>query len=148
MKVDDSRPRNSNSVIIRRASAWVIDYCSLIVLSIIVVEFISDSPEHVKRNQAALLLFCLMILYDFIADYCWGGTIGKHAVGLRVFADHGNRINVWQALVRALFSIPELFIWYFSLYFVVSDRRGKRIGDLIARTYVDRKGTVKTRVAP
>ncbi|WP_119728700.1 RDD family protein [Thermomonospora amylolytica] len=67
-----------------------------------------------------------------------GRTLGKLALGLRVVADDGGPVRFRQALVRALASVVE--IWMFSgapaLITSLFNRRGKRLGDVFAGTVV------------
>jgi len=67
-----------------------------------------------------------------------GRTLGKLALGLRVVADDGGPVRFRQALVRALASVVE--IWVFSgapaLIASLFNRRGKRLGDMFAGTVV------------
>ncbi|MBX6767673.1 MAG: RDD family protein, partial [Actinomadura rubrobrunea] len=67
-----------------------------------------------------------------------GRTIGKLALGLRVVADDGGPVRFRQALVRSLAAVVEF--WTLSaapaLLTSLSNRRGKRLGDLFAGTIV------------
>jgi uncharacterized RDD family membrane protein YckC len=69
-----------------------------------------------------------------------GKTPGKYALGLRTVRDDAGPISFRQAFVRSLVAVVE--IWMFSgvpaLFCALVNPRGKRLGDLVAGTYVVR----------
>jgi uncharacterized RDD family membrane protein YckC len=73
-----------------------------------------------------------------------GRTIGKLAMGLRVVRDDGGPIRFRQALTRALVGAtlewPGLILppltWVASLWTMIANPHGKRLGDLAAGTLV------------
>ena len=72
-----------------------------------------------------------------------GRSLGKLAAGLRVVRDDGGPIRFRQALVRGLLSVVEIYALSGSMAIIASllNRRGKRVGDLLAGTYVVRERT-------
>lgn len=72
-----------------------------------------------------------------------GRSLGKLAAGLRVVRDDGGPVRLRQALIRALVGFGELYLTFGSPALICSlaNRRGKRIGDLLAGTYVVRERT-------
>ncbi len=75
-----------------------------------------------------------------------GRSLGKYAAGLRVVRDDGGPIRFRQALIRGLVGLVEFYVTFFSAAVICSlaNARGKRVGDLLAGTYVvrERGGTV------
>ncbi len=69
-----------------------------------------------------------------------GRSPGKLAAGLRVVRDDGGPIRWRQALMRALLGVFEIVILAGSAALICSlwNPRGKRLGDLLAGTYVVR----------
>ena len=69
-----------------------------------------------------------------------GRSVGKLAAGLRVVRDDGGPIRFRHALIRGLLGVLEFYVTYGSLPLIVSlsNKRGKRLGDLLAGTYVVR----------
>jgi uncharacterized RDD family membrane protein YckC len=73
-----------------------------------------------------------------------GRTVGKLALGLRVVRDDGGPIRFRQALTRGLVGAalewPGLLLppltWVASLWTMIANRHGKRLGDLAAGTIV------------
>ncbi len=70
-----------------------------------------------------------------------GRSPGKIAAGLRVVRDDGGPIRWRQALVRALLAGVEIIATGGSMALICSlwNPRGKRVGDLLAGTYVVRE---------
>jgi uncharacterized RDD family membrane protein YckC len=70
-----------------------------------------------------------------------GRSLGKLAAGLRVVRDDGGPIRLRHALVRALLAIVEIIVTFGSVALITSlaNVRGKRLGDLLAGTFVIRE---------
>jgi len=70
-----------------------------------------------------------------------GRSLGKWLAGLRVVRDDGGPIRARHALIRGLLAVLEIYWSLGSIALVVSllNRRGKRLGDLVAGTYVIRE---------
>ncbi|RPF20142.1 RDD family protein [Myceligenerans xiligouense] len=79
-----------------------------------------------------------------------GRSLGKLAAGIRVVRDDGGPIRFRHAFVRALVGIFELWLTLGFLAVITSliNRRGKRLGDLAAGTYVVRVRGGHTPSAP
>jgi uncharacterized RDD family membrane protein YckC len=72
-----------------------------------------------------------------------GRSLGKLAAGLRVVRDDGGPIRFRHALIRGLVAVVEIYLTTGSVALISSlaNRRGKRIGDMLAGTYVVRERT-------
>jgi uncharacterized RDD family membrane protein YckC len=70
-----------------------------------------------------------------------GRSLGKLAGGLRVVRDDGGPIRLRHALVRGLLAVVEIFATLGSVALISSllNPRGKRLGDLLAGTFVLRE---------
>jgi uncharacterized RDD family membrane protein YckC len=70
-----------------------------------------------------------------------GRSVGKLAAGLRVVRDDGGPIRFRQALVRGLLAVFEIYLTTGGVALIVSlaNARGRRLGDLLAGTYVIRE---------
>lgn len=110
---------------------------------------------------AALLTLELVAIFAGYPIICeWltrGRTLGKMALGLRVVRDDGGPIGFRQALVRGLSGLiiekPGLFVpigTAAGLLTMIFNPAGKRIGDLMAGTFVitERAGTRNELAAP
>jgi uncharacterized RDD family membrane protein YckC len=70
-----------------------------------------------------------------------GRSLGKLAAGLRVVREDGGPVRFRQALVRGLVAVFEIYLTSGAVALICSlaDRRGRRLGDLLAGTYVIRE---------
>ena len=92
-----------------------------------------------------ILLVLVFIGYPAVLETLTGGrTLGKLAMGLRVVRDDGGPIRFRHALTRALVATalewPGLLLvpvtWLASLWIMLVNPQGKRLGDLMAGTIV------------
>ncbi|WP_461022563.1 RDD family protein [Thalassiella azotivora] len=79
-----------------------------------------------------------------------GRSLGKLAGGLRVVRDDGGPVRFRHALVRGLVGVGELWMTAGGPAVITSlaNARGKRLGDLLAGTYVVRERTAAHRPPP
>lgn len=90
-----------------------------------------------------LIIFLLEWFYPVIFEIFKGATPGKKALGLTVVYDNGLPVSLPGSLIRNLFrSIDILPFGYFSgAVCMMSSKRFKRIGDVLAGTMVVYKDT-------
>jgi uncharacterized RDD family membrane protein YckC len=82
----------------------------------------------------------LVVLPVTIEATTRGRSIGKYAAGLRVVRDDGGPIRFRQAFVRGLLTLVEVYAMPFvALISSLVTPQGKRVGDLLAGTYVIRE---------
>src|SRR5262249_55132854 len=67
-----------------------------------------------------------------------GRSLGKLAGGLRVVRDDGGPVRFRQSLVRGLLTLREFYACRFSIAWIasLSTAGGRRVGDMLAGTYV------------
>ncbi len=70
-----------------------------------------------------------------------GRSVGKIAAGIRVVRDDGGPVRLRQSLVRGLLAVLEIWLAFGCIALIASlaNSRGKRLGDLLAGTYVVRE---------
>ncbi|MCW3839281.1 RDD family protein [Micromonospora yasonensis] len=92
-----------------------------------------------------VLLILVLVGYPVLMERFVGGrTLGKLAVGLRVVRADGGPVGVGQSLTRALVGVAvewpglvlPLLSWAASVTVMLTDPRGRRLGDLVAGTLV------------
>jgi len=115
----------------------------LIVLNIAADERLGD--DALSRAGLVVLAVLVFIGYPTVLETLTGGrTVGKLAMGLRVVRDDGGPVRFRHALTRALVRtavewpgalLPPL-TWVASLWVMLVNPRGKRLGDLVAGTIV------------
>ncbi|NPC91423.1 RDD family protein [Bacillus sp. WMMC1349] len=116
-----------------RVGAFLVDVVLIVILTTIIFDYSLFSD-----TDGTIVLLVSIISYIFLLPLTkLQGTIGKVVFGLRIVsAKNGQRIKVWQAVVRGfLFLLIQLFI---RLLFLVVAFHTKKQGlhDLAAKTYV------------
>ncbi len=93
----------------------------------------------VQRALGITVLVLIVVGYPAIFETLTRGkSPGKMALGLRVVADDGGPERFRQALVRSLAAVIEIYLLAGAPALITSllNRRGKRLGDLFAGTFV------------
>ena len=92
----------------------------------------------------ALLLFGLPLLMFVILQGLTGWTLGKLITGIRTVQEDGRVVGIPRALVRWLFwiidSLPVL--WLVGLITSLTTTGHRRVGDMVAKTFVVDKRAV------
>ncbi len=130
-----------------RSLAYLFD--SLVQSVLIVALMLLASVATDDAAFAAMILTTTVAVFVLIPT-AWealsrGSSPGKAIAGLRVVRDDGGPIRWRQALVRRLVAVPEIYMVGGSAALITSlaHPRGKRLGDLLAGTFV-----IRERVAP
>src|SRR5690242_15284945 len=129
-----------------RAASGLIDVLTELILlvALLLVSFTAVSTSDDALAAVAVLLCTVGVLVGLptaMETITRGKTIGKLALGLRAVRDDAGPITFRQSLVRALVGFVE--IWIFccvpALLCALVNPRGKRLGDMVAGTYVVRE---------
>jgi uncharacterized RDD family membrane protein YckC len=138
-----------------RALALLVDILAQIGLAFILYLFftlllglglaVGFADSALVGAALVVLLTAVFIGYPVLLETLTGGrTLGKLAMGLRVVRDDGGPIRFRHALTRALVRTalewPGLLMppvtWVASLWTMLVNPQGKRLGDLMAGTIV------------
>ncbi|MEV0605201.1 RDD family protein [Polymorphospora rubra] len=101
--------------------------------------------EAFERGLFTVGVIVVLVLYPTLFETFAGGrTIGKAALGLRVVREDGGPVRFRHALTRSLVGVAvewpglvlPLVTWLASLGAMMSNPRGRRLGDLAAGTLV------------
>lgn len=138
-----------------RALALIIDYFVVVaafiamVWALSVVFVVSDDAVGAAVGLVGIV-GVLIGLPTTVETFTRGRSLGKLAMGLRVVRDDGGPIRMRQALIRALVGFGEIWLAQGSVAIIasLSNRRGKRLGDHLAGTYVVRERTPSTAFTP
>lgn len=108
------------------------------------------STARVQTLFIAGIVVIMVVLPATVETLSRGCSLGKLAAGIRIVRDDGGPIRFRHALVRALVGIGELWMTVGAAAIVTSlvNRRGKRLGDLLAGTYAVRVRTDARKVRP
>lgn len=111
------------------------------VLWVGVVLVVGADPAAAAALTITMLVGVLVVLPATTETLSRGRSLGKLAMGLRVVRDDGGPIRLRHAVIRALVGFGELWLLFGGPAVICSlaNDRGKRIGDLLAGTYVVRE---------
>jgi uncharacterized RDD family membrane protein YckC len=102
-----------------------------------------DASESLVGGLIIVCLVATFVGYSTaIETLTRGKSVGKYALGLRVVRDDGGPVQFRQAFVRALAGVfADFFLTSGTAGLLTSmlNRRGKRVGDLLAGTVVVRE---------
>jgi uncharacterized RDD family membrane protein YckC len=131
---------------ITRALALALDLFVTVVLTILVVWLLTATTGVIDQAAGSalglvMLLGVLIGIPITVETLTRGRSLGKLAAGLRVVRDDGGPIRARHALIRGLLGVLEIYWSFGSIALITSllNRRGKRLGDLLAGTYVIRE---------
>lgn len=108
----------------------------------------NEAILHVAIVGAAIT--ALLVIPTTVETWTRGRSVGKWAMGLRVVRDDGGTITAQHAFTRALVGVVEVYLLSATpaLIAILLHRRGKRLGDLAAGTYVVRERSTLRLPAP
>ncbi len=131
-----------------RMLSGIIDYgLTIIGLALSLITLLALRPVSATGADpliviaiSVLLLAWLVVLPLTIEVASRGSSIGRWVLGLRVVRDDGGAVRLRHSLVRVLVGIIEIYAAAATLAIAscTVTRHGKRLGDLLAGTYVVR----------
>lgn len=112
----------------------------LLVTGFVVTGLLATDDATTAVGAVLTLVGALLVLPTAVETATRGRSLGKLVTGLRTVRDDAGPISFQHAFVRALVALAE--IWVFSgvpaFICALVSRKGKRIGDYAAGTYVVR----------
>lgn len=123
-------------------------FCLLVMVGMVILALLGRAglaDTALLRGTAIVIVTVVIIGYPVLMETFAGGrTLGKLVLGLRVVRDDGGPTRFRHALTRCLVSVavewPGLVMlpvtWAASLTTMLSNPRGKRLGDFAAGTIV------------
>lgn len=130
---------------VTRGLAIVADLMLLLVIGVAVIWLLASVVHLDDAAAAAITLVSLLgVLVGvpvLVETLTRGRSLGKWLAGLRVVRDDGGPIRARHALIRGLLAVLELYWTSGAVAIIASiaNSRGKRLGDLLAGTYVIRE---------
>jgi uncharacterized RDD family membrane protein YckC len=137
----DTRPASFAT----RTLGALVDLVVLLAVILAVGPLLSAFATGVDSAAASavgiVLLAAVMVgIPTLVETLSRGRSLGKLAVGIRIVRDDGGPVRFRQAFVRALVGVGELYLTAGGVALISSivNRKGKRIGDILAGTYATR----------
>lgn len=141
--------------VVTRAMATVIDLTVYLVIAFFVAILIgrfADIPNEAVGSTVVrmLLITVVMVVPTAVETATRGRSLGKIILGTRVVRDDGGPISFRHALTRWASGFVEIFLSFGMIAFTVAtiSQRSKRIGDVMAGTYVVRLTGTEERDLP
>jgi uncharacterized RDD family membrane protein YckC len=118
----------------------LVQFAALTGMLFVAGTVVSQAEDAVAAALALVLVVAVLVGYPVTMETLTRGrTLGKLAFGLRVVRDDGGPIGFRQALARGLFAVfPDIWVSGGSAALITAllNRRGKRLGDIVAGTVV------------
>ena len=140
------------ATVANRITSGLIDYgvyalgtgVSVLVVMALAVADGSELADNHAFLQAVLSLVALawLVVIPLLVEFLSGGrSLGRMVTGARVVRDDGGTVRLRHCLVRTLLAVVEIWgTWAVpALCASVVSKRGKRLGDMLAGTYVVRE---------
>ncbi|MGO1316639.1 MAG: RDD family protein [Cellulomonadaceae bacterium] len=148
--VIDARPASFAT----RMLAIALDLVAVFLLLIALIWAVGFTRVEVSEQILRILMVVLVVSVTVVVPTAVetlsrGRSLGKWAAGIRVIRDDGGPVRFRQAFIRALAGVGELWFTAGSVGLIASllNDKGKRLGDLLAGTYVVRtRGGASTSV--
>ncbi len=137
-----------------RLLGFIIDFLVyvvlLILLFVVLFAFLASGDAAFAAAVSVVTIVAVLVVVPTVVEtLSRGRSLGKLATGLRVVRDDGGPIRTRQALTRQLVGFGEFYLLYgmVTIFVVLANSRTKRLGDLLAGTYVINERTPMLRSA-
>jgi uncharacterized RDD family membrane protein YckC len=120
----------------------LIELTLLVALLLVASTAVSTADDALAAVAVLLCTVAVLVgLPTALETMTRGKSLGKMALGLRAVRDDAGPISFRHSLVRALVGFVEIWIFYGvpALLCALVSSRGKRLGDMVAGTYVVRE---------
>ena len=135
-------------VVVRRGLAFVLDFVFLSLFFFPITylysgRWVMTYEDHLWGILDPICIVFLFIIFAYfiLMEAYAGWTIGKKALGLKVFDIDGKRIGILKSLIRNLLrlvdGLPAFNI--LGIVLIASSSKNQRLGDYAAKTFVIRE---------
>ncbi len=133
--------------LITRAASLLVDLIvywfallAFVVLSGLTAAVAFSNPALEAAVTLGGAVLCLVVVPMTVETLSRGRSVGRLIFGTRVVRDDGGAIRLRHAAIRALVGFGEIYLTFgmVPLFAAMFSRRTKRLGDMVAGTYVIR----------
>jgi membrane protease YdiL (CAAX protease family) len=125
--------------------AWIVFSAAISILDPNAPNADATTRETVIALGITLGVLILWFNYFVVAEWRWGQTLGKRALGIRVAGEPGSRVSWGRAVVRNLLLVVDVIA---GLFLIPLSARRQRLGDRLAHTVVLMKAGDATKMVP
>ena len=137
----DARPASFVTRALGAAIDVLVTFAVMVAVGIAVGVSLDDiDARWAQAGGVALMVTVFVGLPVTVETLSRGRSLGKLATGVRVVRDDGGPVRFRHALIRALVGVGELWLTFGGVALIASlaNAKGKRLGDMVAGTYVIR----------
>lgn len=139
--------------VLTRAISVIIDAVLYVAVGgalALLLQNFADNQAQVQTISIVTIACTVLVLPVLIETLTRGLSVGRIAMGTRVVRDDGGAIHFRHALVRGVVGVFELWVLLGSLALIagVLNRQSKRLGDMLAGTYVVRLRGTEEAITP
>jgi membrane protease YdiL (CAAX protease family)/uncharacterized RDD family membrane protein YckC len=113
--------------------AWIVFSAAISILDPNAPYEDATTGETWMALGITLGVLALWFTYFVVAEWRWGQTLGKRALGIRVAGEPGRRLSWPRAFVRNLLLVVDVVA---GLFLIPLSARRQRLGDRLAHTVV------------
>ena len=133
------------ATLVSRILAFLIDLFFYFIFTFMVMMTVNQYGSFfIINSQSYMIVYIVTVSLIFffiplcIETFTAGYSAGKFILGIRVLRDDGGIVHFRHVFTRHLIGIVENYTFFgaASTIVVMSNRKGKRFGDLLAGTYV------------
>lgn len=128
--------------LLQRILAYFIDAIAVSIIYLLLLFFITSIfPNNYDFVEvySYIVLLPIILFYDLILEYFWNGqTIGKKALGIRVFKINGERLEFIDYLTRWMLRPVDITFTFgvVAIISILANEKRQRLGDVLSNTAV------------
>lgn len=124
----------ARNIVTKRIIAFIIDFILiLLVVNVPLILFFSSGDRSIDTNQFNIFTDIIILTIPVLKDSFKKRSIGKRILGLKIYNSQGKSLKYWQVLLRNIILWPILMV---EIIVFLTSKDKRRLGDLLARTYV------------
>lgn len=133
------------ATLVSRILAFLIDMFFCFITTILILMTINQNTHFFimnDRSYSILYIISVSVVFFFvplcIETFTNGYSAGKFILGIRVLRDDGGIVHFRHVFTRHLIGVAENYSFFgaISSIVIMSNKKGKRLGDFLAGTYV------------
>lgn len=128
----------------RRMAAYSIDmfiasflYIGIVLLVVPLSKYISkDELLSITANiDKTIFYYSFLLIYFLVQELFWYKTIGKKMLKLEIILSDGQKLKMYQLILRNIFRIVDV-VTFVGIILMVFNSNNQRFGDILSKTKV------------
>lgn len=123
--------------IIRRVIAFIIDIFITGTITEIISIFIGKNVNGYVEFPEGFIPLIFFFSFLLIQEILFGFTIGKKIFNLKLVDDrNGAKPKFYQFIIRRLFDLIDIYLFFLGFLVLISDKKNQRLGDKFSKIRV------------